>query len=169
VDFNKLTIKRQEGCRRCVQTMPAAPRHPGDARHLLASRCRPGLSPTGRASAPGPRQKVAALPPSREGTSSRTHRPPCHECSTRADAERKRWRTSTSLDRASVPRAEPVPRSEIEAWIQKVRGGPTRHLPGSKGTYQAPAKFGIDCRGRRGGKLDPVIGRDEEIRRVIRS
>ena len=37
-----------------------------------------------------------------------------------------------------------------------------------EGTYQALEKYGRDLtRDARDGKLDPVIGRDEEIRRVI--
>ena len=35
-------------------------------------------------------------------------------------------------------------------------------------TFQALEKFGVDLTNRaREGKLDPVIGRDQEIRRVI--
>lgn len=38
-----------------------------------------------------------------------------------------------------------------------------------EGSYEALAKYGIDLTARaRTGKMDPVIGRDEEIRRVIR-
>ncbi|MFZ9201786.1 MAG: ATP-dependent chaperone ClpB [Opitutales bacterium] len=38
-----------------------------------------------------------------------------------------------------------------------------------EGSYEALAKYGIDLTARaRAGKVDPVIGRDEEIRRVIR-
>ncbi len=37
-----------------------------------------------------------------------------------------------------------------------------------EGTYQALEKYGRDLTAEaRAGKLDPVIGRDEEIRRVI--
>ena len=40
--------------------------------------------------------------------------------------------------------------------------------PDPEGTYQALEKYGIDLTGSaREGKLDPVIGRDAEIRRVI--
>ena len=38
-----------------------------------------------------------------------------------------------------------------------------------EGSYEALAKYGVDLTARaRAGKVDPVIGRDEEIRRVIR-
>src|SRR6202020_1804230 len=40
--------------------------------------------------------------------------------------------------------------------------------PDPEGTYQALEKYGVDLtRSAREGKLDPVIGRDAEIRRVI--
>ena len=57
---------------------------------------------------------------------------------------------------------------QILSALQKVRGGQrvTSAEPG--GTYQALEKYGRDLtRDAREGKLDPVIGRDEEIRRVI--
>src|SRR6185312_10356457 len=50
---------------------------------------------------------------------------------------------------------EPVPRAEILKWIKQVRGSRRVTSQDPEGTYQALAKF------------DPVIGRDEEIRRVI--
>ena len=61
-----------------------------------------------------------------------------------------------------------MPRDEIEAWIEKIRGGQRVTSQDPEGTYQALAKFGRDLtEAAEEGKLDPVIGRDEEIRRVI--
>src|SRR5579862_5887860 len=63
---------------------------------------------------------------------------------------------------------EPVPRDEILAWIKKVRGGQRVTSQDPEGSYQALEKFGRDLtEAAEAGKLDPVIGRDEEIRRVI--
>jgi ATP-dependent Clp protease ATP-binding subunit ClpB len=63
---------------------------------------------------------------------------------------------------------EPVPREEIRAWIRKVRGGQRVTSQDPEGSYQALEKFGRDLtEAAEQGKLDPVIGRDEEIRRVI--
>jgi ATP-dependent Clp protease ATP-binding subunit ClpB len=63
---------------------------------------------------------------------------------------------------------EPVPRDEILAWIKKVRGGQRVTSQDPEGSYQALEKFGRDLTEEaEAGKLDPVIGRDEEIRRVI--
>jgi ATP-dependent Clp protease ATP-binding subunit ClpB len=63
---------------------------------------------------------------------------------------------------------EPAPRDEILAWIEKTRGGRRVTSQDPEGTYQALSKFGRDLNElAESGKLDPVIGRDEEIRRVI--
>jgi ATP-dependent Clp protease ATP-binding subunit ClpB len=61
-----------------------------------------------------------------------------------------------------------VPRDALLEKIEQVRGG--RHVTSQdpEGTYQALQKFGRDLtEAAESGKLDPVIGRDEEIRRVI--
>jgi ATP-dependent Clp protease ATP-binding subunit ClpB len=50
----------------------------------------------------------------------------------------------------------------------KVRGSARVTSEDPEGTYQALEKFGIDLTQQaRDGKLDPVIGRDSEIRRVV--
>jgi ATP-dependent Clp protease ATP-binding subunit ClpB len=61
-----------------------------------------------------------------------------------------------------------VPRKQLEAKIAAVRGGRRVTSQDPEGTYNALAKFGRDLtEAAEEGKLDPVIGRDEEIRRVI--
>jgi ATP-dependent Clp protease ATP-binding subunit ClpB len=61
-----------------------------------------------------------------------------------------------------------VPRDQLEAKISAVRGGQRVTSQDPEGTYQALEKFGRDLTElAEEGKLDPVIGRDEEIRRVI--
>jgi ATP-dependent Clp protease ATP-binding subunit ClpB len=61
-----------------------------------------------------------------------------------------------------------VPREQLEAKIAAVRGGRRVTSQDPEGTYNALAKFGRDLtEAAEEGKLDPVIGRDEEIRRVI--
>jgi ATP-dependent Clp protease ATP-binding subunit ClpB len=61
-----------------------------------------------------------------------------------------------------------VPREQLEAKIGGVRGGQRVTSQDPEGTYQALSKFGRDLtEAAQQGKLDPVIGRDEEIRRVI--
>jgi ATP-dependent Clp protease ATP-binding subunit ClpB len=61
-----------------------------------------------------------------------------------------------------------VPRDELLARLKDVRGGQRVTSQDPEGTYQALEKFGRDLTEfAEQGKLDPVIGRDEEIRRVI--
>src|SRR2546429_1226015 len=61
-----------------------------------------------------------------------------------------------------------VPREQLEAKIGAVRGGQRVTSQNPAGTYQALSKFGRGLTElAEQGKLDPVIGRDEEIRRVI--
>ncbi|MBS1701312.1 MAG: ATP-dependent chaperone ClpB [Armatimonadetes bacterium] len=65
-------------------------------------------------------------------------------------------------------RAAGATKENILAAITDLRGGKRVTDPGSEDTYQALEKYGVDLTAKaRAGKLDPVIGRDEEIRRVI--
>jgi ATP-dependent Clp protease ATP-binding subunit ClpB len=57
---------------------------------------------------------------------------------------------------------------KLRAGLAGVRGGQRVTSPTPEGTYQALARYGRDLTAlARQGKLDPVIGRDEEIRRVV--
>jgi len=59
-------------------------------------------------------------------------------------------------------------REAILGALQSVRGGQRVTSANPESTYQALEKYGRDLTTEaRAGKLDPVIGRDEEIRRVI--
>ncbi len=59
-------------------------------------------------------------------------------------------------------------REAILGALQGVRGGQRVSSPNPEGTYQALEKYGRDLTAEaRAGRLDPVIGRDDEIRRVI--
>jgi len=56
----------------------------------------------------------------------------------------------------------------IEKAIPELRGGRPVTSDNPEGTFEALAKYGTDLTARaREGKLDPVIGRDAEIRRVV--
>ncbi len=59
-------------------------------------------------------------------------------------------------------------RKRLESALQQVRGHQRVTSPDPESTYQALERFGRDLTQLAAqGKLDPVIGRDEEIRRVI--
>ncbi len=61
-----------------------------------------------------------------------------------------------------------VDRSSLLAALKAVRGGQRVTSQDPEGTYQALEKYGRDLTElAEHGKLDPVIGRDEEIRRTI--
>ena len=60
-------------------------------------------------------------------------------------------------------------RSKVMDALKTVRGSQRVTTDNPETTYQALEKYGVDLVDRaRKGKLDPVIGRDEEIRRTIR-
>lgn len=57
---------------------------------------------------------------------------------------------------------------KLEAAFEKARGGRRVTTPDPEGQYKALEKFGTDfTAAAREGRLDPVIGRDQEIRRVV--
>ncbi len=59
-------------------------------------------------------------------------------------------------------------KAKVEAAIEKVRGGESVQSENAEDQRQALEKYCVDMTARaEGGKLDPVIGRDEEIRRTI--
>ncbi len=59
-------------------------------------------------------------------------------------------------------------KKELEAAVAELRKGKSATDQNSEETYNALSKYAINLNERaRSGKLDPVIGRDEEIRRVL--
>ncbi len=59
-------------------------------------------------------------------------------------------------------------RKEMLAAIEELRKGKTATDQSAEDTYNALSKYAVNLNERaRSGKLDPVIGRDEEIRRVL--
>src|SRR3954463_14708917 len=61
-----------------------------------------------------------------------------------------------------------IPRDALLEALKEVRGGQRVTSRDPEETYQALEKFGRDLTAAaEDGKLDPVIGRDEEVRRVI--
>ncbi len=62
-----------------------------------------------------------------------------------------------------------VERKAVLESLQKVRGNQRATSDNPEGQYEALSKYGMDLvDAARSGKLDPVIGRDAEIRSVIR-
>lgn len=70
---------------------------------------------------------------------------------------------------ARVMREFSVTPEKVEAAIQQIRRNQRVSSTNPEATYEALEKYGTDLVKRaREGKLDPVIGRDDEINRVIR-
>ena len=71
-------------------------------------------------------------------------------------------------DLAGIARGHGLTRKALEAAIEAVRGGQKVDSAESEGQREALKKYTLDLTERaRQGKLDPVIGRDDEIRRAI--
>lgn len=71
-------------------------------------------------------------------------------------------------DAGRLARENGLTRKSMEAAIQSLRGGAHVDTQESEGQREALKKYTMDLTERaRQGKLDPVIGRDDEIRRAI--
>lgn len=71
-------------------------------------------------------------------------------------------------DAGRIARENGLERASLEAAIKAVRGSGTVNSAGAEDQREALKKFTLDLTERaRMGKLDPVIGRDDEIRRAI--
>ena len=72
------------------------------------------------------------------------------------------------VEEGGVFRSLGLKRDKLLAGLQQVRGNQRVTSQDPEGTYQALDKYGRDLTRLAGqGKLDPVVGRDEEIRRVV--
>ena len=69
---------------------------------------------------------------------------------------------------ADILKANGVTAAALRKAVPGVRGGTKVTSPDAEGSYKALEKYSTDLTARaKEGKLDPVIGRDQEIRRVI--
>ena len=76
--------------------------------------------------------------------------------------------TDSKIALADAARKAGLHRSALQAAIDAVRGGQSVDSPEAEGQREALKKYTLDLTERaRAGKLDPVIGRDDEIRRAI--
>lgn len=76
--------------------------------------------------------------------------------------------TEDKSDLGKILRLLGVSKEGVEAAVEQMRGGQKIDDPNAEDTRQALTKYTVDLTARaEAGKLDPVIGRDEEIRRCI--
>ncbi len=168
VDFNKLTIKSQEA----VAAAQELARRRGNPEiypeHLLLALLDQELFSGWQGLRAEAERKLAARPTASGAQTVPQASAAFRQVLDRADEERGKLEDEYVSTEHLFLALEPVPREEILAWIRTVRGGQRVTSQDPEGTYQALAKFGRDLTdAAEHGKLDPVIGRDEEIRRVI--
>ncbi|MDP3139910.1 MAG: Clp protease N-terminal domain-containing protein, partial [Burkholderiaceae bacterium] len=76
--------------------------------------------------------------------------------------------TDSKSDAGKLARENGLSRKTLEAAIDAVRGGQNVNSADAEGQRESLKKYCLDLTERaRMGKLDPVIGRDDEIRRAI--
>ncbi|WEV72307.1 ATP-dependent chaperone ClpB [Bifidobacterium sp. ESL0790] len=75
---------------------------------------------------------------------------------------------SAPNESADILKANGVTAEGLRKAVPSVRGGAKVTSPDAEGSYKALEKYSTDLTAQaKEGKLDPVIGRDQEIRRVI--
>ena len=76
--------------------------------------------------------------------------------------------SDAKTDLAGIVRGHGLTRKALEMAVEAVRGGKSVDSAEAEGQREALKKYTLDLTERaRQGKLDPVIGRDDEIRRAI--
>jgi ATP-dependent Clp protease ATP-binding subunit ClpB len=168
MDFNKLTIKSQEAVAAAQEQARRRGNPEVTPEHLLLALLDQELFADWQGLRAEADEKVAALPAVQGATGQPSASGALSRLLDRADDERKALEDDYVSTEHLFLALQPVPRDEILAWIKKVRGGQRVTSQDPEGSYQALEKFGRDLtEAAEDGKLDPVIGRDEEIRRVI--
>jgi ATP-dependent Clp protease ATP-binding subunit ClpB len=172
VDFNKLTLKSQEA----VAAAQELARRMGNPElypeHLLLALLDQELPQELVPDAAGLRAQAEATLRTKPSTQGAQQQPAVSAAVSRVlDAafdEARRMEDEYVSTEHLLLALDVVPRDQLEAKIKHVRGGQRVTSQDPEGTYQALEKFGRDLTElAEQGKLDPVIGRDEEIRRVI--
>src|SRR5437870_2791244 len=168
MDFNKLTIRSQEAIAAAQEDARRRGNPEIYPEHLLLALLDQELFADWQGLRADAEQKLAARPSASGAQTMPQTSTSFREVLDRADRERARLEDDYISTEHLFLALEPVPRKEILAWIEKVRGGQRVTSQDPEGSYQALEKFGRDLTEEaEQGKLDPVIGRDEEIRRVI--
>jgi len=168
MDFQKLTIKSQEA----VAAAQDIARRRGNPEitpdHLLLALLDQDLFADWQQLRPEAERRVDALPAVQGGSQQPNASTAFARVLDKADEDRARLEDDYVSTEHLFLALEPVPRDEILKWIKEIRGSRRVTSQDPEGTYQALSKFGRDLTDAAdAGKLDPVIGRDEEIRRVI--
>src|SRR5213592_3409603 len=168
MDFNKLTIKSQEAIAAAQEDARRRGNPEVYPEHLLLALLDQDLFADWQGLRADAEQRLAARPSASGAQTMPQVSTSFRELLDRADRERAQLEDEYVSTEHLFLALEPVPREEILAWIRKVRGGQRVTSQDPEASYQALEKFGRDLtEAAEQGKLDPVIGRDDEIRRVI--
>ena len=173
MDFNRLTLKSQEAIGAAQELARRNGNPEITPEHLLLALLDQELPRTllaGRAAAVQPEaaEHVARLPKVSGGTQQPQVGAAFSRVLDRAEDEMRKLEDDYVSTEHLLLALDVVPRDELLATLKDVRGAQRVTSQDPEGTYQALEKFGRDLTAlAESGKLDPVIGRDEEIRRVI--
>ena len=177
MDFNKLTIKAQEAiaaAQELARTRENSELHP---EHLTLALLDQELPQTlaQRAGSTAEALRAAAEAkldrrPSMHGAPNLQPQasPQFRKTLDAAEADAKRLEDDYTSTEHLLLALDILPRQQLLDALKKVRGGQRVTSQDPEGSYDALKKYGTDLtESAEEGKLDPVIGRDEEIRRVM--
>ena len=169
MDFNKLTIKAQEAVAAAQELARRRGNPEITPEHLLLALLDQELFADWRGLRAEAEQKVAALPTVQGGQQQPNgRRPRSRACSTAPTTSGSSSRTTTSRPSTSSSRSSRCRATRSSRGSRRCAAASASPRRTRRGSYQALEKFGRDLtEAAEAGKLDPVIGRDEEIRRVI--
>ncbi len=172
MDFNKLTLKSQEAVAG-AQELARRGGHPEVyPEHLLLALLDQELPRTLAGDAQALRAKAEADLSARPSVSGAPVQPQASAAlagllDRALDESQKLGDDFVSVEHLLLA-LDVVPRAELIERLERVRGSQRVTTQDPESTYQALEKFGRDLTALAGqGKLDPVIGRDDEIRRVM--
>jgi ATP-dependent Clp protease ATP-binding subunit ClpB len=172
MDFNRLTIKSQEAIAAAQEDARRRGNPEIYPEHLLLALLGQDLPPRLVPDPDGLRAateaKLAEKPALQGAAQQPTASTAFSRVLDRAEQEMRKLEDEFVSTEHLLLALDVVPRDELLARLKEVRGGQRVTSQDPEGTYQALEKFGRDLTEEaEQGKLDPVIGRDEEIRRVI--
>ena len=172
MDFNKLTTKSQEAVAQAQELARRAGNPEIYPEHLLLALLEQELPQQIVPDAAALRVEAEAKLQARPSAQGSAQQPQISRAFSqvldRASDDAKKLEDDYVSTEHLLLALDAVPRDELLSAIKRVRGGQRVTSQDPEGTYDALNKFGRDLtQAAEEGKLDPVIGRDEEIRRVI--
>ncbi|MDE6417867.1 MAG: ATP-dependent Clp protease ATP-binding subunit, partial [Duncaniella sp.] len=190
MNFNKFTIKSQEAIQKAVEIARGAGNQAIEPVHLLKGVMTEGeslinfiYSKVGASPATLMRQvdeKIAAEPRVQGGSDPYLSRTSNDVLQKALDIAQKQGDEYVTLEAillaiftvnspaSTILKDAGLSQRELEAAVAELRKGKKATDQSAEDTYQALSKYAINLNERaREGKLDPVIGRDDEIRRVL--